>query len=123
MKQIEVKTHETIEVQEGEKLTYKHLINIIINKQPAGGFTYKDNKLRAKIEDAVKDEKAGLITMEDEPFDELLKLAKDMTWGFRSTFTNDFLDDLTAAKSVKPLTVEEIKHSSNGQAKEVEAVK
>jgi hypothetical protein len=58
--------------------------------------------------------------MEDAPFDELVKLAKEMTWGFRSTFTNDFRDDLIAAKSVKPLTVEEIKHSPNGQAKELE---
>lgn len=123
MKQIEIKTHKEIKFTEDEKLSYKHLILMTINKAPAGGFSYKDNKIRAKIEEAVESAKAGLVIMEDEHFDELLKLAKDMTWGFRTTFTNEFVDDLEAAKSVTPADLSDLKSSKNGKANKLEPVK
>lgn len=118
MKQLEIKTHDTIKFTEAEQLTYKHLIQMILNKAPMGGFSYKDNAIRSKIEKAVEDTKEGFpILFEDAEFDELQKLAKDMTWQFRSSFTNEFVDDLASAKSITPANLSDLKHSENGEAK------
>jgi hypothetical protein len=120
MKQIEIKQHETVKFTEDENLSYKHLIQMILNKPPQGGFTLSDIRDRDKIEKAIKEAKAGLILLEDKEFDVLLGLANAMQWPFRDIFIADFIDSLKDVKSVKPLTVEEI--SKNGQAKELEVV-
>lgn len=123
MKQIEVKTHETVKIEGDELLSTKHLIQVILNKPPMGGFTLKDIQDRDKIEKAVQSEKAGLILLEDHEFEVLHKLAKEMQWPFRNIFIADFVESLKDVKSVRPLTVEELKqHSENGKP-ELEVVK
>ncbi len=117
MKSIQIKTHDTIKLTETEKLTYAHLIEMTINKPPQGGFTYRDNAVRQKIENALKDAKDGVVIMEDSEFDELKKLAEEMTFPFRAIFTNEFTDALRAAKSVTPAELADLKHSENGKTK------
>jgi hypothetical protein len=120
MKQIEIKTHEKIEYEVGEKLTTKHLIKMIIDKIPAGGFTLKDIQDRNKIEQAIKDTKEGFpILLEDSEFDALHNLAKGMQWPVRDMFIADFVEGLKDIKSVKPADLQELKNSENGKATEL----
>lgn len=102
MKQIEIKESELIKFTETEKLNTRHLIEMIINKPPVGGFTLKDIQDRDKIDKAVKDTKEGFpIIFENDEFEALHKLAKEMQWPVRDIFIADFVESLKDVKSFK----------------------
>ena len=124
MKQIEVKTHAEAKLTENENLNTKHLIMMVINNAPPGGFSREDIGKRDRIEQAVTEAKEGFpITLEDADFDELHSLAKSMKWPSRLPFIKDFVDGLADIKSVKPADMSDLKPSENGKAKKLDVVK
>lgn len=123
MKQIEIRTHETQKFTEDELLNTKHLIKMILDKIPAGGFNLKDIQDRDKIEKAIKDTKEGFpVLLENAEFEVLHKLAKEMQWPVRDIFIADFVEGLKEVKSINPAQLQELKHSANGETKELEVV-
>lgn len=109
MKSIEIKTHETVKFTEEENLNTRHLIQMIINRLPNGGFTLKDIQERDRIEKAMKETKEGFpILLEDADHKNLEDLAKNMQWPVRDMFISEFVEDLKNAKSAKAMTMEEL---------------
>ena len=120
MKQIEIKTHAEIKFTDQDNLNTKHLIQMILNKIPNGGFTLKDIQLRDKIEKGMNDTKEGFpILLEDAYFEELHKLAKEMQWPVRDIFIADFVEGLKDVKSINAANLTDIKPSENGKKKEL----
>lgn len=130
MKQIEIKTHETIKATEEEKLTYLHLIEYALASRPMQGYSDEDDAERTRIEKVIErlPKDSTFLNLEDNDHAVLLKIVESMGkaatgWTFRSKgFTTQFKEDLKAAKNVIPLTVEELKPSVNG-VKETELIK
>lgn len=105
MKQIEIKTHETLKYTvtgngKGEPLSTLHLIQTTLNSVPEGGFTTADIMKRNRIEQAMK-EATGSILLEDADYDELVRLVEAMRWTIRDMFIYDFEQDLKKAGQVK----------------------
>jgi hypothetical protein len=74
------KTEIIVQGNPEEVLTYRDLIEAALDFAPQGGFSFKDIRERARIQDALNAAENGIMELEDSDYDALERIVKGTKW-------------------------------------------
>lgn len=129
MYQIEIKTHDTLQITEGERFSTKNLLFMVLNSVPKDGMSDEEGVIRQSIRQSLVElGNRPFLLLEDAEFKVLLNIINTMGkknadgsliatgWQFQDPMAWDFCKEMRELKSFKPAKLTEIeKPSENGK--------
>lgn len=96
MKTLKIKEVNITFEENGDKVTYKELINMVLNSPPGqNGFSFEELKNRQRIEDALH-KSNGKLELEDSDYENLKQYTNNTLWPFRHKDVLMFCQEINA---------------------------